>query len=47
MRRSGADVLIPVAFVKRWLEESVDATDFRSRLEAYVAKNQTNWTVPD
>lgn len=44
-KRSDDRLLIPVAFVKRWLEESVSVEDFESRFDRYVEKN-TNWDIP-
>lgn len=40
------DLLVPVAFVKRWLEESEDQADFQRRFDHYVEKNTTNWNIP-
>lgn len=39
-------VLIPVAFVKRWLEESEDTADFERRFDHYVATHKSNWEIP-
>ena len=41
-------ILIPAAFVLRWLEESSDVDDFRGRFDRYVKNHgASNWTIPD